>query len=396
MQCNAITMWGDNWASRCCVANHLELIGACQWFQHIQQQNGTLFKIVLDLQRPESRVGWSSSQHVTHFGQIAPVSRFVWLSVLLHDIFLCLCHLPFPSYLTINQAQWHNMDILPRQTNVCDFEPQFSVPDLPIYHSVCILQTFRLWYTLRRSLNQRELPYKKTMTRCYTPHNTRTEDRYRQTGDLRCSPALSLYLTKNLQRRPLSTVTIRKIYCIYPWEWSSNLLAIMESRRYKCWGDISFQSHFLFSSFTVLAMRFNHFISLLCWIGACVVAQIQWPLRNDGLNSVVEWDHYSLIVNGQRTYIWSGEMHYWRVPVPELWIDILQKVKAAGWIFIRQYFAWSNYFSFNTVSFYGHWGFHSASADALDFENGARKNVPSISSCLKISCHLAAHVHHLF
>lgn len=26
-----------------------------------------------------------------------------------------------------------------------------------------------------------------------------------------------------------------------------------------------------------------------------------------------------------------GQMHYWRVPVPELWIDILQKVKAAGY-----------------------------------------------------------------
>jgi hypothetical protein len=25
------------------------------------------------------------------------------------------------------------------------------------------------------------------------------------------------------------------------------------------------------------------------------------------------------------------QMHYWRVPVPELWIDILQKVKAAGY-----------------------------------------------------------------
>jgi predicted alpha/beta hydrolase family esterase len=24
------------------------------------------------------------------------------------------------------------------------------------------------------------------------------------------------------------------------------------------------------------------------------------------------------------------QMHYWRAPVPEMWIDILQKVKAAG------------------------------------------------------------------
>lgn len=25
-------------------------------------------------------------------------------------------------------------------------------------------------------------------------------------------------------------------------------------------------------------------------------------------------------------------MHYWRAPVPEMWIDILEKVKAAGYV----------------------------------------------------------------
>jgi beta-galactosidase GanA len=34
------------------------------------------------------------------------------------------------------------------------------------------------------------------------------------------------------------------------------------------------------------------------------------------------------IVNGERLFLWSGEVHYWRLPVPELWIDILQKIKA--------------------------------------------------------------------
>ncbi|ELR10241.1 hypothetical protein GMDG_04629 [Pseudogymnoascus destructans 20631-21] len=34
--------------------------------------------------------------------------------------------------------------------------------------------------------------------------------------------------------------------------------------------------------------------------------------------------------NQERLFIWSREMHYWRAPVPEMWIDILQKVKAAG------------------------------------------------------------------
>ena len=85
------------------------------------------------------------------------------------------------------------------------------------------------------------------------------------------------------------------------------------------------------------------------------VAQ-QWPLHDNGLNQVVEWDHYSLMVRGERLFMWSGEIHYWRIPVPELWIDILQKIKAAG---------------FNTFSVYGHWGFHSPKDGVLDFETGA-------------------------
>ncbi|KAK3072346.1 hypothetical protein LTR53_006996 [Teratosphaeriaceae sp. CCFEE 6253] len=82
----------------------------------------------------------------------------------------------------------------------------------------------------------------------------------------------------------------------------------------------------------------------------------QWPLHNDGLNKVVEWDHYSLMVNGERLFFWSGEFHYWRIPVPELWRDVMEKIKAAG---------------FNAFSIYSHWGYHSAAHGELDFETGA-------------------------
>ncbi|KAM0720179.1 hypothetical protein Q7P37_004315 [Cladosporium fusiforme] len=84
--------------------------------------------------------------------------------------------------------------------------------------------------------------------------------------------------------------------------------------------------------------------------------QQQWPVHDNGLNEAVQWDHYSLIVNGERLFMWSGEIHYWRLPVPELWVDVLQKVKAAG---------------FNTFSVYGNWGWHSPKDGILDFETGA-------------------------
>jgi hypothetical protein len=55
-----------------------------------------------------------------------------------------------------------------------------------------------------------------------------------------------------------------------------------------------------------------------------------WPIHNNGLNSVVEWDHYSILVNGKRFFVFAGEWHYWRIPVPEMWVDVMQKIKAAG------------------------------------------------------------------
>jgi beta-galactosidase GanA len=73
---------------------------------------------------------------------------------------------------------------------------------------------------------------------------------------------------------------------------------------------------------------------------------------NNGLQDVVEWDNGSLIVNGSRVLIMSGEFHYARLPVPELWRDVFEKFKANG---------------MNTVSIYFFWSYHSASKGKYDF-----------------------------
>ncbi|KAH8884956.1 hypothetical protein GQ53DRAFT_845848 [Thozetella sp. PMI_491] len=95
--------------------------------------------------------------------------------------------------------------------------------------------------------------------------------------------------------------------------------------------------------------------------------QDQWPLHDNELTKLVQWDHYSFRVNGERLFVFSGEFHYWRYPVPELWRDLLEKVKAAG---------------FNTFSIYNHWGFHNPSPGVLDFETGAH-NFTSILTIAK-------------
>ncbi|KAJ5712093.1 hypothetical protein N7488_006249 [Penicillium malachiteum] len=87
----------------------------------------------------------------------------------------------------------------------------------------------------------------------------------------------------------------------------------------------------------------------------------QWPLHNDGLNKVVEWDHYSFQIDDQRIFVFSGEFHYWRIPVPGLWRDILEKIKAAG---------------FTAFSFYSNWAYHAPNNQTLDFSTGAHDIAP--------------------
>jgi beta-galactosidase GanA len=102
-------------------------------------------------------------------------------------------------------------------------------------------------------------------------------------------------------------------------------------------------------------------------------APSQWPLHDNGLNDVVQWDHYSFKVNGKRLFVFSGELHYWRIPVPEVWEDILEKIKAAGFTVsaLVGKFNNQNVDPKQAFAFYGHWGYHSANNSTLDFTTGA-------------------------
>ena len=57
-------------------------------------------------------------------------------------------------------------------------------------------------------------------------------------------------------------------------------------------------------------------------------------------------------VDGKPLYLWGAEFHYFRLPSPDAWRDVLQKIKAGG---------------FNAVSLYFDWGYHSAKPGAYDF-----------------------------
>jgi hypothetical protein len=59
------------------------------------------------------------------------------------------------------------------------------------------------------------------------------------------------------------------------------------------------------------------------------------------LQDIVTWDEHSLFINGERIMIFSGEFHPFRLPVPSLWTDVLEKVKALGLNTVSIYVDWA-------------------------------------------------------
>ncbi|WP_281893700.1 beta-galactosidase [Phytohabitans aurantiacus] len=67
---------------------------------------------------------------------------------------------------------------------------------------------------------------------------------------------------------------------------------------------------------------------------------------------VVTYDQHSVMLDGRRILVQGAEMHYFRLPSPDLWRDVLEKIRAGG---------------FNTVSLYFDWAYHSPKRGVYDF-----------------------------
>ena len=78
------------------------------------------------------------------------------------------------------------------------------------------------------------------------------------------------------------------------------------------------------------------------------------PGQNAQLQDIVTWDEKSLFIRGERVMIFAAEFHPYRLPVPSLWTDIFQKIKAMG---------------FNTVSFYINWSLLEGTQGVFRAEN---------------------------
>src|SRR5437868_320470 len=92
------------------------------------------------------------------------------------------------------------------------------------------------------------------------------------------------------------------------------------------------------------------FVILVCALGLTSVAR---PAAMAAAKvHTVTYDKYSLRIDDRPLQIFSAEFHYFRLPSPDLWRDVLQKVKAGG---------------FNAVSLYFDWGYHSPKRGVYDF-----------------------------
>ncbi|ESK93618.1 glycoside hydrolase family 35 protein [Moniliophthora roreri MCA 2997] len=92
------------------------------------------------------------------------------------------------------------------------------------------------------------------------------------------------------------------------------------------------------------------------------------------IQDIVTWDQYSLIVNGKRLAIYGGEVHPYRMPVHSLYLDVLQKMKSAG---------------FNAVSIYVFWGIVEPKRGEVAFE-GIRDLQPFFDAAKEAGLYLIA------
>lgn len=104
----------------------------------------------------------------------------------------------------------------------------------------------------------------------------------------------------------------------------------------------------------------------------CLITASPSHVRAQSPAHSVTWDSHSLMIDGKRIVLYSGEFHYWRLPSPEQWRDRLTKMKAAG---------------LNAVSIYFSWQYHSSSPGRYDFTG-----VRNISELLDITDQLGLYV----
>ncbi|SEO80523.1 beta-galactosidase [Actinacidiphila rubida] len=100
------------------------------------------------------------------------------------------------------------------------------------------------------------------------------------------------------------------------------------------------------------ALTGSALLSLALPAGAAMAADAVPRPARPGAGGTVTFDAYSMIIDGVRVPLWSGEVHPFRLPSPSLWRDVLEKMRGNG---------------YNAVSIYASWNYHSPAPGQYDF-----------------------------
>ncbi|POR33268.1 Putative beta-galactosidase A [Tolypocladium paradoxum] len=92
--------------------------------------------------------------------------------------------------------------------------------------------------------------------------------------------------------------------------------------------------------YTALALPVCDALSLTGY-GGRPFSIIREPEKRAPLQDIVTWDEHSLFIHGERAMMFSGEVHPFRLPVPSLYLDVFQKIKAMGFNMVSFYVAWA-------------------------------------------------------
>ncbi|KAJ4367445.1 hypothetical protein N0V83_007028 [Neocucurbitaria cava] len=95
-------------------------------------------------------------------------------------------------------------------------------------------------------------------------------------------------------------------------------------------------------------LKFSSAIALSCFAVEAAARAVgyspkEWirPYKREPLQDIVTWDEHSLFVHGERIFLYSGEVHPYRLPVPDLYLDVFQKIKALGYNGVSFYVDWA-------------------------------------------------------
>ncbi|KAF2218891.1 putative beta-galactosidase [Elsinoe ampelina] len=93
-----------------------------------------------------------------------------------------------------------------------------------------------------------------------------------------------------------------------------------------------------------LARRFLVVFLLCCQLVAGLTTKtLAQPAveKRQATQDLVTFDDRTLFVRGERILFYSGEFHPFRLPVPDLWFDVFQKIKALGYNGVSFYVDWA-------------------------------------------------------